>query len=217
MLYVLEEIYKSKKSQNSEYFNSRLQRSLSWLKKAVLLDNDIDLQFMSLWIAFSALLAESQIESGSDDIEKQQEFLIRIYQLDHESKIRHGLWGKAQAAVEFLVQYPYASQDYWDYKNQILSESIWKARFSTEQQAVKALLNGQDTQQLLALLFKRLWVLRQQVLQGGVHYNSAFNRTSLQSSCTILKALLPQLLHILIDHPNHIDTQKPFYPILQLS
>ena len=44
MIYVLEEIFKSSKNNNSERFNLRVQRSLSWLKKAVLMEQDKDLQ-----------------------------------------------------------------------------------------------------------------------------------------------------------------------------
>lgn len=43
MLYVLEEIFKSKKNENSASFNLRIQRALSWLKKAALTHEDYDL------------------------------------------------------------------------------------------------------------------------------------------------------------------------------
>lgn len=217
MLYVLEEIFKSKKSQNSEYFNLRIQRSLSWLKKALLLDDDLDLQFMSLWISFSALQAESQSVNNKEHTAKQHEFLMHLSTLDHEYQVRQILWGKAQSAVEFLLKCPYASQDYWDYKNQMIPETVWKSRFHREQQGVSDILNHHNTKQVLALLFTKMGVLRQQVLKGGTYYDSMFNRVSLQSSCTVLKRLLPQFIHILIDHPSSMDTQKPFYPMLQLS
>ena len=222
MLYVLEEIFKTKKSQHSEYLNLRIQRSLSWLKKAMLLEDDLDLQLISLWIAFAALQAQHYITKDQDNLATQTntmqyEFLMQLYSLDHESKIRQILWGKAQPAVEFLIQHPYTSQDYWDYKNQIIPENVWKARFSSEQQAVSDMLNQHDAKQVLALLFKKMSVLNLQLLQGGAHYASTFNRASLQNSCTLLKALLPQFIQILLDHPNRLDTQKPFYPMLQLS
>jgi hypothetical protein len=37
---MLEEIYKSKKPQHSDYFNLRIQRGLSWFKKALELDEE---------------------------------------------------------------------------------------------------------------------------------------------------------------------------------
>ena len=55
---ILEEIFRHNKSQNSEGFNLRIHRGLSWLKKAIYITDDLDLQFMSLMIAFNAIYAE---------------------------------------------------------------------------------------------------------------------------------------------------------------
>ena len=55
---VLEEIFKSKKSENSNQFNLRIHRGLSWLKKAAELDDDLDMRFISLWVSFNAIYAQ---------------------------------------------------------------------------------------------------------------------------------------------------------------
>ena len=55
---LLEEIFKSKKAEHSDYFNLRIHRGLSWLKKSIELDSDLDLKFMSLWISFNAIYAQ---------------------------------------------------------------------------------------------------------------------------------------------------------------
>ena len=52
---VLEEMYRSKKNEHSKPFNLRIQRSLSWFKKALILHDDLDLQFITVWVAFNAL------------------------------------------------------------------------------------------------------------------------------------------------------------------
>ena len=57
---VLEEIYRTKKNEFSAAFNLRMQRSLSWWKKAIEFHNDIDMQFMTAWVALSALYAQGQ-------------------------------------------------------------------------------------------------------------------------------------------------------------
>ena len=54
---MLEEIFKIKKAENSEVFNLRILRGLSWLKKAYDLNEEPDLQYMSLWISFNAVYA----------------------------------------------------------------------------------------------------------------------------------------------------------------
>ena len=57
---VLEEIYRTKKNEFSAAFNLRMQRSLSWWKKAIVLHDDLDLQFMSTWVALNALYAQGK-------------------------------------------------------------------------------------------------------------------------------------------------------------
>lgn len=47
-MFVLEEIYKSKKTENSDQFNLSIQRSLSWLKKSMSLEEELDLKLISL-------------------------------------------------------------------------------------------------------------------------------------------------------------------------
>ncbi|WP_228146873.1 hypothetical protein [Acinetobacter sp. ANC 4470] len=55
---LLGKIFKSKKAQHSDTFNLRIHRGLSWLKKSTELDQDLDLQFISLWGSFKALYAQ---------------------------------------------------------------------------------------------------------------------------------------------------------------
>jgi len=88
---VLEEIYKSKKSEHSTQFNLRIQRGLSWLKKAVLLDDELDLKLISLWIGFNAIYTQ-EVETIQD---KQifRAYLNQIYLLDQDHKIHNLLWG----------------------------------------------------------------------------------------------------------------------------
>ena len=62
---LLEEIFKSRKNEFSEIYNLRIHRGLSWLKKANELDDDLELQFMSLWVALNAIHAQdsTQVEN----------------------------------------------------------------------------------------------------------------------------------------------------------
>ena len=62
---LLEEIFKTKKVQQSDEFNLRIHRGLSWLKQALLLDHDSDLQFIGLWISFNAIYAQDLGQSQS--------------------------------------------------------------------------------------------------------------------------------------------------------
>lgn len=98
---LLEEIFKSKKLQHSERFNLRVQRSLSWFKKSLELEHDLDLQFISLWIALNALYVQDM--NVAQDTQALQQFLNSIHQQDQEDRIDSTLWGKLSPLIARLL------------------------------------------------------------------------------------------------------------------
>lgn len=215
MVYVLEEIFKSKKNENSERFNLRIQRALSWLRKAAHTQDDLDLQFLSLWVSFNAIHAEENVDEASS--QQFNTFLERIYQQDQSQKISQLVWNKIKQPIQLLLDNPYAFQDYWDYKNQKISQLTWKANFDAEKQRILKAFKAKDAKAIIATLFERMLTLRNQILQGGSSYNSAINRQQLKDSCHILLVLLPAFLEVLIENAKDLDFAKPFYPIMQMS
>lgn len=97
---LLEEIFKSKKLQHSERFNLRVQRSLSWFKKSLELEHDLDLQFISLWIALNALYVQDM--NVAQDTQALQQLLNSIHQQDQEDRIDSTLWGKLSPLIARL-------------------------------------------------------------------------------------------------------------------
>lgn len=98
---LLEEIFKSKKLQHSERFNLRVQRSLSWFKKSLELEHDLDLQFISLWIALNALYVQDM--NVAQDTQALQQFLNSIHQQDQEDRIDSTIWGKLSPLIARLL------------------------------------------------------------------------------------------------------------------
>ncbi len=58
---VLEEIFKDRKHENTDQFNLRIQRGLSWLKKAIDLDQDIDLKFILCGFHLTLYMRRTQL------------------------------------------------------------------------------------------------------------------------------------------------------------
>lgn len=216
MLYVLEEIFKTKRAQNSEQLNLRVQRSLSWLKKAISMDDDLDLQFVSLSVAFNAIYTGNEL-STNDASAQNTVFLEYLYKLDDEQRISQVIWGKARQSIELLLAYPYASKEYWDYKNHKISKVQWMQKNIADKQFISHILNVKDSKQVLTLLFLRLFALKQQMLDGGSNYNSMANRLHMRESCVILQALIPTFIYIIIDNAQTIEFTMPFYPAVQMS
>ncbi|MBJ8553015.1 HEPN domain-containing protein [Acinetobacter bereziniae] len=212
---VLEEVYKSKKAENSEQFNLRIHRGLSWLKKAVILESDLDLKFISLWIALSAITPQLvKIKDGEQDF---SQFFSGIVRFDREQKIQHILWDRCHDAIARLIESPYTFQNFWDDQNQKINQKTWKQAFIAEKKRATEARQAQDSITLLEIVFQRLLTLQHQIILGGATYNSSMNRKLLQDSCNILIAVIPASMHIILENPQNFDLDTPFYPLLQVS
>ena len=212
---LLEEIFKSKKAEHSDYFNLRIHRGLSWFKKSVELDSDLDLKFISLWIAFNAIYAQDVIIT--QDKQSLRHFLYLICQKDQESKIYNILWDKFSQPIRLLLENPYGYQGFWDFQNQKISQVTWKEDFEQEKKKVHRALQEKASVDILFVIFNRLYTLRNQMIHGGVTYNSSVNRKQLQDACNILAAFLPVFILVLLENAQTLDLGKPFYPMVQVS
>ena len=131
---LLEEIFKTKKIQQSDEFNLRIHRGLSWLKQAFLLDHDPDLQFISLWISFNAIYAQDL--GQSQDKQSLRQFLHLICQHDVDHRIYSILWDKFSQAIRMLLDNQYTYQGYWDYQNKKIGLEVCKAQLEQEKKKV---------------------------------------------------------------------------------
>ncbi|NHB56483.1 HEPN domain-containing protein [Acinetobacter shaoyimingii] len=213
---VLEEIFKHNKNRNSDRFNLRIHRGLSWFKKAILLHDDSDLQFISLMIAFNAIYAE-ETEDMIRDQHSLKVFLNRIYHQDYEKKFYETLCGENAQTIQMFLESPYLYQGYWDYKNQKINQMTWKQSFENEQIRILQAFRNKDACDILLMIFDRLFTLRSQMIHGGVSYKSSMNRKQLEDGCRILSSLMPTFIQVLIENAEMMDVDKPYYPVVQMS
>ncbi|MDH2172984.1 hypothetical protein N5J46_11230 [Acinetobacter johnsonii] len=45
--------------------------------------------------------------------------------------------------------------------------------------------------------------------------NSTVNRSQLKDACTILFTIIPEMLQVMLNHPNDKTWGKPFYPVVK--
>ena len=212
---LLEEIYQTTKAQHSEYFNLRIQRSLSWLRKAVELQADYDFQFLSLWISLNALYAQE----NEDSLDQQAltQFLHLILSKDHEKRISQILLGRYEITLHALLNNQYLTQHFWDYQHNKISQSDCREMLKQQKIEAQQALGQQDILKMLSEVFKRFTILRQQILQGGVSYASALSRKQMQESCSLFSALLNAFIYILLENAKMIDVSKAYYPVVQVN
>nr|WP_290443915.1 hypothetical protein [Acinetobacter sp. S4400-12] len=215
MVLLLEEIYKIKKPQYSQHFNLRVQRGLSWLKKSIELDQELEFKFISLWISFNSIHAHE----GAANPEQHclYQFLEQLCQKDVDQKLSHIVWEKYSQPILSLLDSPYTDQGFWDYRHHKISLQSCQEALAQQKSQLQQTLQERNLSKILFAIFNRLSTLHQQMLQGGTTCHSALNRKQLQDGCRVLAALMPVFIHILLENSAALDSGKPFYPAVQMS
>jgi len=206
--------YHTQKPSFTDLFRLRMHRSLSWLAKAESVSDD-DIRFITLWIAFNAAYAREVglVVSGSERSEFRR-FLQLICKLDSDQAIYKLVWETYSGSIRLLLDNPYTFQPFWDYHNGHLSQNAWENDFREAKIKAHRALRQKDTDNILAIVFDRLYTLRNQLIHGGATHGSQVNRAQIKDSGAILASLLPLVLQLMMSHHDKMDWGKPFYPVI---
>lgn len=74
-------------------------------------------------------------------------------------------------------------------------------------------LEAKDAPGILAIVFNRLNVLRNQLVHGGATWGIAVSRDQVCDGAAILGCLLPMFIDLMMDHPDH-EWPMPHYPLV---
>lgn len=211
-----EKLYKATRDGCDESFRIRIHRAISWVKKArALPEEDIDLKFIALWIAFNCAYGK-EISTDGYFGEKVgfRDFLTVICGLDEEKTLDKILWKRFSQSIKALLENKYTYQPYWNYYNSGDRDADWELTFkSYNSKALKALMT-QNTAMVLNIVFDRLYTIRNQLFHGGATCNSKANRMQLHDGCEILSELMPSVLDIMLKHHDR-DWGRAFYPYVK--
>lgn len=184
----------------------RVHRALSWLHRAEQLgaQDDLDAQFVFLWIAFNAAYA-TEIDEKYRDSEQQtfRGFLDKLLQLDATNKRFDALvWQEFPQSIRVLLDNPYVFADFWKFRNGTVEEAAWKASFAAANRAAHVALGRQDTVTVLAIVLSRIYTLRNQLIHGGATWNGAVNRAQMRDCVNLMAKLVPLVLEVMMDNPR---------------
>lgn len=203
----------------TQVHSTRLHRSLSWLKAASeqLQNDNIDQAFINLWISFSACFYIEGEESIAPFIEK-------LVALDDSQRIYACLWNEYSGSVKALIKNPYVFAEFWQ-AQRLKSEqkegcaeskqATAEWRMSFDQSSVEALncLGRKKVAPLFSIVLDRLYVLRNQVLQGGATYQSQVNREQVGDGVALLSSIMPIIISIMLNS-NEEDWGEIAYPVI---
>lgn len=192
----------------------RVHRALSWLQRAELCDDDLDAAFIFYWIAFNAAYADEFPSQPVDDERSTFDgYFRKLIDLDHEKRIYNVVWQKFPQAIRLLLDNKFIYQPFWRFQNGAPDARDWAQRFKRSQAWVKRAIGNQDTRAVLATVFDRLYVLRNQLVHGGATWNSSVNRSQVRDGTRIIGLLVPVFVDLMMDNPS-MDWGAPYYPVV---
>ncbi|MFW8591073.1 hypothetical protein ACOI22_09755 [Glaciecola sp. 2405UD65-10] len=195
----------------------RVHRALSWLEKSEQAENDLDSQFIYLWIAFNAAYAnEININRRITEQETFRNFIERLCELDTDKNLSNFLWLQFANSIRVLLKNKYIFQPFWDYQNHKIGDDEWRAEFKAANAFASKALGHKQTSVVLSIIFSRLYTLRNQILHGGATWNSGVNRDQVRDATTIMKNVMPMIIKIMMDNYREL-WGEPCYPVVDHS
>lgn len=189
----------------------RLHRALSWMLAAEQYDEDDDIAFITLWIAFNACY---HIEHDDRELSERASFKCFIEQLvkgEGCQRLYDLLWHNYSGFVRGVVENQYLFATFW--RAQREPDVDWQKRFESSKSAARHALANQLLEQLLAQVLDRLYVLRNQLVHGGATYASMLNREQLKSSRRLMAELMPVIVSVMLAEQSHDWGEIAYAPV----
>lgn len=96
----------------------------------------------------------------------------------------------------------------------LIAADAWEPAFERSRRQARRALEQSNTATVLAILFDRLYVLRNQLVHGGATWGSAVNRPQVRDGARILAFLVPRFIDLMLDHPE-AEWGPVFYPLVE--
>ncbi|MET4161264.1 hypothetical protein ABIE61_001096 [Marinobacterium sp. MBR-111] len=193
----------------------RIHRSLSWLQKAELSNDDPDAHFIFLWIAFNAAYAIDVDELyRTTERGMFESFFDLLVAQDHTNQLYDLVWTQFSSTIRSLLNNQFIFQPFWDYQNGRIDEAHWESMFRQSKARAAQGLTRQDTGQVLSIVFRRIYTLRNQIVHGGATWQSSVNRPQVRDCKALLSKTVPTILDLMMDNP-HEAWGEPFYPVIK--
>lgn len=192
----------------------RTHRALSWLQRSEQETADDDARFIFLWIAFNAAYA-NEIHDRQRFSERRVlvHFLNRLINADKERLLYRIVWDEYPKSIRLLIDNKYVFQPFWECQKNAPGDNAWEAEFKHSRTQAHKALGRMDIRKVLAIIFDRLYVLRNQLIHGSSTWNSRVNRDQIRDGANIMGRLVPVIIHLMMEHPEGV-WGEPCYPVV---
>lgn len=211
----LKERHRTLRDNFPQALSLRTHRALSWLQRAEQEIDDDDARFIFLWIAFNAAYSNEFHEDLRFSQAKMfLRFLSRLIDLDNNQLLYQIVWDEFPKSIRLLIDNKYVFQPFWEHTKGNLTEDEWQNIFNRSKASANRALGRMNTRTVLAVIFDRLYVLRNQLMHGSATWNSSVNRDQVRDSANILGQLVPAIISIMLDSGSQI-WGDPRYPVVK--
>ena len=192
----------------------RVHRAISWLGRSEAETDDVDVRFILLWISFNSAYTAHIETDGVSERGAFKAYFETLVDLDKGHRIYNAVWTRFSQEIRLVFDNRYVFSPFWSHFNGEEGFSDWEERLAKSKRSIATALSDRDTARILATLFDRLYVLRDQMVHGGATWNSSVNRNQIRDGAAVLGCLLPIFIDIMMDHPAR-DWGQPYYPVVE--
>lgn len=212
----LKEYQRTHRLRWNQNISLRIHRALSWLKKAEREreENDLDGEFIALWIAFNAAYANNYAdEIRANERQTFQQFVERLVNYDTEKELYNIIWQHYPAAIRSFMDNRYVFQPFWDAINGRTEADSWKEPFNAAKRRAHQALAHQETAVSLSILLERMYTLRNQLIHGGATYAGNLNREQLKNACGILGLIVPVVIKLMMYNATDVWAEASYFEL----
>jgi len=192
----------------------RVHRALSWIGRAEQETEDVDVQFILLWIGFNAAYAGDPTKEINNERDTFKVYFETLVVLDRAYRIYNAVWMRFPHEIRLLLANKYIFAPFWNHQIGLEGYDDWAERLHASGRFVAAAMVQRDTPKILSAVFDRLYVLRNQLIHGGATWNSGTNREQVRDGAAVMNWMLPIFVDVMMDNPRH-DWGRPFYPVVE--
>jgi len=192
----------------------RVHRAISWLGRSEVEADDVDVRFILLWISFNSAYTAHIESDWVGERGAFKAYFETLVDLDKGHRIYNAVWTRFSQEIRLVFDNRYVFSPFWSHFNGEEGFSDWEERLAKSKRSIATALSDRDTARILATLFDRLYVLRNQMVHGGATWNSSVNRNQIRDGAAVLGCLMPIFIDIMMDHPAR-DWGQPYYPVVE--
>lgn len=183
----------------------RVHRAISWLAQAGNCPKEMpEARLLFLWIALNSLYSrwDNAANMPDKDGPSRRDFFYRISDNAAKATISLVLLPKVPL-IRRILENPYLSEVYW--RNP--GDPRAKGLATQEANYVTTNLKHGNMGQILDQVVDRLYILRGQIVHGASTSGSKLNRPAITAAVELLQALVPLVIHLVIE--NHCGDDWP--------